>query len=63
MSNNIVEALMVIKIPLFRHVHIVTVDKMGIIKCKCSEYEFCVCQICVAQYVHDFAGLDFPGFD
>ncbi len=47
MSNKDVEDLMVIKTPLLRHVHTVTVDKMGVMQCICFEHEcmgiFCVC--------------------
>lgn len=67
MSNKDVDDLMIIKISLFRHVHTVIGDDTGIMICTCSEYDctgiFCVHQICVAQFIHNFAGLDFPGFD
>ncbi len=67
MSNKDVDDLMIIKIPLFRCVCNVIVDETGIMKWTCSEYEctgiFCVHQICVAQFVHNFSGLDFTRLD
>lgn len=57
---------MIASLPLFRCVHIVTVNADNTMSCSCCEYEvcglFCEHQVCVAKFVYHFMNKSFPGF-